>query len=307
MPMNNAQTRLINPILTSIALGYRNAEHVGYSLFPSVNVAVAGGQVIEFGKESFRLYNARRAPGGATKRVEFGYLGKPYALVQDALEGLLPRERIREAQVPGIDLGKRTVASVQDILSLALEHEQAQLATTAANYDANHKIALAGDTKWSHADSDPGAQMETAKEAVRATTGMYPNTLLLSASAASAARRNKSIREQHKYTSSDVPSDAALAAYFGVDRVVVGKAVTFNDAGVATDVWGNTAVLAYVPLTASTQETPSFGYTYVMDGHPLVEKEYYDSNTKSWVYPVTFERAAQITAATAGYLFTNVK
>ena len=303
--MSASQVRVVDPVLSNVVQGYRHPEHVGMALFPRVPVMVSGGQVIEFGKESFKLYNARRAPGGNTKRVQFGYLGKPFALVQDALEGQVPREHLRDAsRTPGIDLGTRASNTTMSSLSLALEHEQAQLARNAANYDANHQVDLAA-AKWTVDTNNPNADIETGKEAVRATVGLYPNTLLLSALAFKAAKNNAKVVERFKYTSRESITAEMLANLWDVERVVVGKAITFDDAGVATDVWGADAILAYVPPVPSNMEEPSYGYTYTMEGHPLVEQPYYDNNTKSWVYPVTYERVPVLSGITSGYLIRN--
>ncbi len=42
--------------------------------------------------------NTGRAPGGSTKRVQYGHSGAPYALKQEALEGVVPFELMQEAQ-----------------------------------------------------------------------------------------------------------------------------------------------------------------------------------------------------------------
>jgi hypothetical protein len=306
--MNAAATRVINPILTTIAQGYSQADLVGHFLFPRVPVEISGGQVLEFGKESFKLYNSRRAPGGATKRISFGYLGKPFALYNDALESPVPREFLRDAKVmPGLDLGQRAVNVVMRSLILGLEVAQATLACDAAQYDNNHKITLAGVTKWSDPASDPIVQMDTYKEAIRSTVGIRPNTLLLSAQAFSAAKTNVKIRAQFQYTNPDSLTLEMLARVFDVKRLVVGEAVTSNDAGVISDVWGNNAILAYVPDVPTSMEVPSYGYTYTMQGHPLVEEPDYDNNAKSWIYGVGFERAPVLSGITSGYLIQAVK
>lgn len=306
--MNPSQVRVINPILTTHVQGYRQAQFTGGVLFPRVPVEVSGGQILEFGKESFKLYNARRAPGAGTKRISFGYLGKPYALFNDALEAPVPREFLRDAKVvPGIDLGTRAVNLVMRTLGLSLEVEQAALALDATKYDANHKIALAGTDKWSDPASDPVKQIQDYKEAVRASIGVYPNVLHLSAQAFSALKTNQKIRDQFKYTSSDSITAEMLAKLFELEKVEVGQAVTANDAGVFSDVWGNNAVLAYVPQNPSGMEEPSYGYTYTMLGHPLVEEPYYDNNAKSWIYGVGFERAPVLSGITGGFLIQNPK
>ena len=303
MPMSPSQIRVIDPVLTEIAQGYRHSEHVGHTLFPKVPVSVSGGQVLEFGKESFKLYQARRAPGSATKRISFGYLGKSFALVQDALEGQVPREYLRDAaQTPGIDLGGRAINSTLRALSLTLEYDQARLATDVANYDNDHKVALSGGDLWSDGSSDPTSHINTGKEAIRTSVGIYPNTLLLSAQAFNVLKSHPTIVDRFKYTSRESVTPEMLSALLDLEQVVVGKAVAFDDAGNDIDILGNNAILAYVPTSPSGMEDPSFGYTYTMDGYPLVEKPYYEQNAKSWIFPVTYERAPVLTGILSGYL-----
>jgi hypothetical protein len=304
--MNNRQVRVIDPILSTHAQGYRHPEHVGMALFPRVPVAVSGGQILTFGKESFRQYNIRRTPGSATKRVQFGYAGKPFALVQDALEGVVPREHLRDAsQTPGINLGQRATNNAMRIASLALEVEQAALARDANNYDNDHKVDLSA-SRWTDDANNPAKDIRVGQEAIRQTTGMEANTLTLSAKAFSAIRENAKVLERFKYTSRDSITVEMIAALLDLDRVVVGRAVTAGSGDAFSDVWGPDAVLAYVPQQASSMEEPSYGYSYTMDGHPLVEQPYYDNNAKSWLYPATYERAPVISGMEAGYLFQNV-
>ncbi|CAK0772392.1 hypothetical protein WCLP8_4870007 [uncultured Gammaproteobacteria bacterium] len=49
-------------------------------------------------------------------------------------------------------------------------------------------------------------------------------------------------------------------------------------------------------------EEPSYGYTYTMKGHPMVEAPYYDNNKRSTIYGVTFERKPVLTGQCAGFL-----
>lgn len=298
--------RVIDPILSTVVQGYAHPEHVGMALFPRVPVPVSGGQVIEFGKEAFRLYNGRRAPGAATKRVQFGYLGRAYALKSESLEGQVPREHLRDAsKVPGINLGTRAVNLVMGALSLSLEKAQADIALNASNYDSDHKINLTS-AKWSNDANNPCKDIRTGQEAIRASTGIRPNTLVLSATAFAAMRENAKVLERLKYTTKDSITPQMLAALLDLKKVVVGDAVYAGSDDEFTDVWGNHAVLAYVPTAPSNMEEPSYGYTYTMEGHPLVEEAYYDNNTKSWIYPVSYERDPVLTGITSGYLLQNV-
>ncbi|EHP39421.1 hypothetical protein OR16_31719 [Cupriavidus basilensis OR16] len=315
--LNLGQARVVDPILTTIVQGYTNGELVGNFLFPVVPVEVSGGKVIQFGKEAFQLYDTQRAPGGRAARINAGYQGVPYALENHGLDAQVPDEISRDAQrVPGIDLAKVYIKTVQDSLGLGVEVAQATMARDATKYDANHKLALAGTAKWSDPSSDPAANVNAGREAIRASTGRYPNTLLLSAMAFTALRFHPKILEKFKYTSSASITEDMLAKYFNVDRVVVGGAVKADDKGNFTDVWGADAVLAYVPIRAgnlseatkvgATIQQPSYGYTYTMRGHPNVEQPYRDNPSRSWVYGLNWERAPVLSGITSGFLFQTV-
>ena len=299
------QARVIDPVLTEIARGYRNANMVGLSLFPEVPVVVRGGKIIEFGKESLQLYDTERAPGAATKRVQFGYLGKTFALVQHSVEGLVPIENIQEASAgPGIDLGRGAVAEVQDIIALKTEKTMADLATTAGNYAAGNTVALAGASQWSDlANSDPVADIETAKETVRGKIGREPNTVVIGAAVMSKLKQNVKIIDRIKYTGRDAVTPAVLAAAFDVENVVVAKPVFADAGGALTDVWGKNVIVAYTNLASlASRGQPSFGYTYRLRGYPIVEEAYPSRNRKSWLYPVTDELSPVIAGSDAGYL-----
>jgi hypothetical protein len=304
--MTPATARVIDPILTTVAQGYRNAEMVGSALFPYVPVQQRGGKILTFGKEDFAIYATQRAPGANTKRIQIGYTSGSFALESHSLEGLVPFELQQEAEaVPGIDLGRGSVTKVQNIIALRLEKAQADLATTAGSYAAAHKnTALAGTTLWSDlTNSDPIGDVETGKEAIRADTGKRPNTLIVGPKVIKALRQHSKILDRIKYTGRDVPTPELLASLFGVSRVLVGDAIYTDATGAFVDVWGKNAILAYTELASvADMGAPSYGYTYRLGGYPIVEVPYQDRNAKSWVYPVTDEVAPVIAGATAGYL-----
>jgi hypothetical protein len=307
--MSNSQARIIDPVLTSAAQGYTNSEFVGSALFPKVPVAQRGGKIVTFGKEDFMLYATGRSPGQNTKRVSFGHLGAPYALESHSLEGQLPIETMQEAKaVPGIDMSTTTVNKTQNIIALRLEKQQADVARNAAAYAAANKITLSGASQWSDysGTSDPVAVIEAGKEAVRKKIGKRPNVAVIGAAVFAALKQHPKIVDRLKYTGRDVATPELLASLFGLAEVRVGDAVYADDAGAFSDVWGKDVVLAYTEVgTVAEQGKPSYGYTYQLDGYPVVEEPYYDRNVKSWIFPVTDEVAPVIAGADGGYLITN--
>ena len=306
--LSTSGARVIDPILSTVAQGYQNSELVGSAVFPIVSVGQRAGKIIQFGKESFMAYDTARAPGSAVKRITTGYSALSYGITDHALSAVVPIELQEEAQaVPGISLASAAVRTVQDILRLRLEVEQATLATTAGNYGAN-TLGLTTTAKWSDLTtgvSDPIANIETAKEAIRASTGKRPNTVIMGPAVFKALRQHPKIIDRIKYTGRDVPTTELLAMLFGVSKVLVGDAIKSTDAGAFADVWGNNVVVCYTEQSGIADlGRPTFGYTYQLAGYPFVEQPYYDNTTRSWLYDVADAVRPVIVSPLAGYLIT---
>ena len=306
--MTASQARVVDPVLSTVARGYRDQRFVYLDLFPEVDVGARGGKIITFGVEEFQLYNTQRAPGASTKRVQYGYAGADYSLDQHSLEGLVPDEIREEAanSAPGIDLATPAIHKTQRVIARTAEKEAAQAATDASKYANSNKIALSGSDKWSDAGSDIAGQMDDAKDAISDGIGLDPNVLVLSLAGYRALKRHPKVKEQFKYTSSASITADMLAEFFDISKVVVANS-RYHDGHNFVQMWGNNAILAYVE-TGSLAEmgTPSYGYTYRLRGIPAVRKPYYDNNSRSWIYPVTDERKPVVAGADAGYLFQAV-
>lgn len=327
--MTSAQVRRIDPILSEFMHGYLNQSdlHVWNFLFPTVPVDQSGGQVLEFGKEAFRIYNTQRAPGANTLRVNYAYTGKAYALKPHDIESKVPREYLRDAaQVPGIDLAQESIALDTDILLNGLEYEAAQIAQNPNNYSVDNKVTLAGSSQLSPGNTTFLSDFADWKEVVRQKIGRYPNVSIFGAQAAKAAKQVEKVKELFTYKDQQevTVSDMMLAQALDIPIVRTGLAVYADSNDEFQDVWGNTIVLAYVPnppvapqaltgaqalgqpMAAPSMRRPSYGYTYTMRGHPLVEEPYYDNNSRSWIYGASYERAPVLTGSIAGFLVQNV-
>lgn len=308
-PVNTRTAQVVDVILSTHARGYRNAENISHLLFPRVTVPNRQMRTLKFGKESFRMLNTKRAPGSDKKRIQYGFASDPVGLVQDALEATVPIEHQEEAgSVPGVDLASGAVEMVLDALDLGLEYECAQMVRNAANYAASNKVTLTTTARWTDPASTPKADIKEAKEVIRRMTGRYPNTLILGPNAANALTDHQSIKDQFKYTSADSITLDMLARALQLKRVVVGEKVYLPEASgddvPADDVWGDDAILAYVPEGANYR-LPAFAYTYELSGYPQVNKPYFEERNDSWVYPMKTERRPIIVGADAGFLFTN--
>lgn len=304
--MTPAQARVVDPVLTAVAQGIKQQDLIGSALFPRVNVPLRAGKIIVFGREDFMLYATARAPGENTRRVSFGRGSTPYALEQHALEATIDLSTRDEAQNSiGIDEQERYLAMTRRIIALRTEKAQADLARTAANYQASNKTSLTGTARWSDfsGTSDPLVDVEAGKEAIRAKIGLYPNTIVIPAAVWKSLKYHPKLIDRIKYTSRDSLSVEMVAELLEVENIVIGKSVYSTDAGVLADVWGKDVILAYTdPASMEAMGAPTYGYTYGLDGFPQVEEPYIDRATKSMVMPVTDELQPVMTAPDAGYL-----
>ncbi|WP_390342360.1 major capsid protein [Variovorax boronicumulans] len=303
---NLAQARISDPILTAVARGYRSpAAAIANLLFPIVEVGTRAGRILAFGPDDFKLVSTVRAPGANTKRVQFGYAADKFSLVDHRLEGAVPRENAQEAEaVPGIDLGANAVRRVQNVMALERENQAATIALDVNNYDASNKVTLTGADKWTDPTSDPFTDVNDAKQAVRRQTGVKPNSLALGPNVLTALRSHPKILDRLSTASDRPPATIQqLQALFELAQIVEGEAVVHNGTEFV-DVWGNDAVLAYTtPASMQEMGSPSYGYTYRLEGMPDVEEPYFDNNTVTWYYPTTDAYQAVLAGKAAGFLF----
>lgn len=318
--MTPSQIRLAqNPILTSLLLGLGQGAFVAEQLFPRLPQALSGVVLARLGDERLKKYNLRRAPGAATKRVDINYDGVTYTVKQYSVEVPLPRELIREADESRrlnvgnhLDVSRIAMVTANDILALDYEIEVATLATTSGTYASGHVTALSGATKWSASTGTPVTDIRAASDTVRKKIGKRPNTLTLSPDAYLALCGNAEVKTYLPDTQQGFATNDQLKNILNVAAIVVGEAVWKTDAGVGADVWGNNAILAYVPAIGGNGSDlslaePAFGFTNVLEGHPYAEAPYYDNGSKSWIYGATYERQANVAYNEAAFLFQNPK
>lgn len=312
--MTTAEARLINPVLTNVARGYQDKEELVFPhLFPIVEVEQRGGTLVKFDAANYEKYDTQRAPGAAIPEIELNYSDETYVCVQRALSGVIPVEKVEEAAaVPGINARAVQVRRVMRILRRQIEVAATKIATDANNYSASHHVALAGAGRWDNDDSTPNKEVETLCQKIREGVGVEPNVLILGAKVYGALRNHKKVLDQIIPTEgldeNGMPliNEMKLAAYFGVKKVIVGRAMA-GKPGEFEDLWGKNAVLAFSDVSSlADMGSESFGYTYRVRGYPVAEEGWLDKSRRTWKYNVFTEDTPVIAMKDAGALLTSV-
>jgi hypothetical protein len=331
MPQSLGQSRVVDPILTSIAFGIKIPGYVGGLAFPPVMVPKRKAKVISFGtKEQKYLYATRRAPGGNVTRISTGYGDTEISLYQDAIEAELPVE-VNEESEGVVDMQRRSAQVAKQALCHRLEFDQLSLLGNFNGYPVTNRVFLTGTSQFSDVNSPIEALFDAAKDAIVTGIGQLPNTIIYGGMRAyNALKRHPYFKNQFQRAGTRTITAQLIAEALDLPTYGISLATTIdpiNPTAPEVPMFNNKIWIGYVPNKPdvpllsglnpsldSDRAMPSFGYTYlrgqgaVGDSQTgiLMETPYYGNNERTWYFPAVADRAPIVTGMAAGYLFDNV-
>lgn len=301
--MTTSEARVVDPILTTHAIGYQEPSFTGHELFPYVDVTEYGGKIIDFEDELTEEIQTLRAPGADAAEVQVRYGKRTFALETHGLDAIVPREIWKDSQnVPTIDIAARAINKSLKPVQRNIEIAQAAIAQDPNNYGGTHKIALGGGSQWNDA-VDPTDNIITAVNVIGLDSGGTEITVHIGMEVMNALRTNAAITDKIKHTERAIITEELLAALWGVKKVVVGKSLKRVN-GVRQRIWGKHVIVAHIPAQ-QVHDEPSYGYTFRMRGTPTVDTPYWRKKNRSWVYPVDSDSDVELLMPEAGYLIQN--
>lgn len=292
----------INMVLTNLAQGVVQPEFVMRLLFPLAEVADYGGQTIEFDDSDYEDVDDDRADDAPYNEIQDSYYGRPFTLNTKGLKYRVGDKKATSMERLGINWGQRASNKLMARAGLRHEIEAATVATTLANYATSNRVTLSSGSQFNDASVDPGPAIRTGKAAVSGQIGVDPNVCIMGRDVFDALAENPSIKDRMKHTGRDSLTPEILAAIYGFDRVAVCNALRKTPSG-KVRVFGkhlvmgrvnpaalNSDRIAYRPNGAIDIETPSYGYTYVYAGNPLMYNPYRDEDRGATIYKMDFDR-----------------
>ncbi|MEM9542329.1 MAG: hypothetical protein AAGA60_22905 [Cyanobacteria bacterium P01_E01_bin.42] len=325
-----------NEILTRIALGRTPESRAGCLIFPIAPVELmAGNKVVEFDGSEFAEYDSSHSPGEEYTEVKRGHATRPVALNFHGFITKVNDDLNREQTIAGIgDDNKDAAQFLMNILGLDHERKCARVATDIANYNTNYEV-LVGTDKWSDRASDIIKKHEDIKGRIRRKIGKYPNSALYSAQAFEALKSHPQFSRMTDNGGRVIVTERTLEQEFGFQRVEVGLATSLGADGEYYDVWGNDVWMGYTdpralrrmanqarnwfnsvtrplpgvaltPVNPRQRRAPSFGYTYMIEGHPWMPSRYREEARDNWVYKIKADLGIERTGMDAGFLLADV-
>lgn len=324
--MNLDQVRVIDPILTQLAQGYKNAEGVATFFGPAVSMNTRAGRTLVFGKEAFAAQSFLRAPGTNIQKIQNEFGTRSFALRQEAISWEIAEEVAAEAKngAAQLDLRQYAAKDAANRLMQSWEVTVAGAVTDSSAYETSCVFDLAvrasGADQFNQATSDIEVLIDEAKEAVRAQIGTYPNKMVISPDAFNALKRNKRIRDFMQR--GVLVNEATLANIFGLDEIRVARRLKLNQtSGALENIYNNVAVLFYQPSGATdgfapamdaNYGNPAFGYTYTLAGYPIATPERFNIERRVFTGDILVERSFELVGmgqngkVGAGAILTNV-
>lgn len=301
------ELRIVDPVLTSIARGYKNANYIGETLFPVVSAEKEGVTVPIFGKEIYKIWETERAIR-AKSNVMTPDKGDGLDVVLKEHDLAYPID-YRESKESFFDSEARATRRVKDALDLRREKAYATLAQNPNSYNSNARKALTGSEKWSNNGGDPIKDVEDGKEIIRQEIGIRPNTLVMGAATYQTLKFHVKLQEALGSNERKLLTVEHLQALFGINNIVIGEVIGGDKK--TSDVWGDNLILAYTAQPYGDEEEgsyedPSFGYTLRLSGMPETDM-YSEEGGKVRMVRHTDNYKAVIVGKDAGYLISGIK
>lgn len=266
----------VDPVLTAIAIGYRNAAHafIADDVMPRMTVYGESFKWTEFPlEEGFRAPDNRVGRTGRVNRVEFTMEERTSSVEDFGLEAPIPNsdiaeaERMRSQGLGNADPEADAVVLLEDYNLINRERRVAQLAQAPSSYPAAQRLALAGSDQFSDfAASDP---IDIIKTCLGSLLVYRPNQVSMSFKVWDKIRSHPKLINAVKggLTTEGMITREAFAALFDLRKVNVGEAfldtAQFGQAPSIRRIWGNNMVFQYVdPMPARGKVTHAFTATY---------------------------------------------
>lgn len=294
--------RVVDPVLTQLATGYINEDFVSDKIFPIVPVAKEAGEIPNFGKEAFKIYDTERAIRANSNVMQPDDREKTSFLLKE--HDLSYPIDYREEQEDMFNLEQEGVEIVSQAIELGREKTAADIAQTASNYATNNKVTLSGADQFTNANSDPIGVVDTAKGKIKTCLGAnHKLTMVMGEATFKALKKHPQLIDKIKYSQKGIVTLDLMKEFFDIEDIVVGKATYWNGSAFV-DLWGDNIVMAVTPKNLGSYRVPSYGYTFRKKGMPQVDTYFGEGNKVKYVRRTDIYQVKMLSDV-GGYLISD--
>lgn len=283
MPLPTLRDVHVDAALTdiSVAFAQQASNFIARQAFPTVPVAKQSDKYFIYDRGDFNRDEAKvRAPGTESAGGGFNLSTATYSCDVWAFHKDVPAQ-IAANQ----DVGNPFDDAAEFVMHRLLIRQEAEFNDTFMtggvwdnDFDGTASSPGSNETiHWSDTtNGDPIGDIRSAKTTVLQNTGYAPNTLILGQQVFDELVDHPDIVDRVKYSGGvgngnpAMVNEQTLAALFGLDRVLISRAIENTATEDATDshsfIVGKDALLVYSPPSAGLL-TPAAGYTFSWRGY----------------------------------------
>ncbi len=326
MPRPTSSTTLQRPELAALAWEYAIEQVIGELIADKVMPIFdtphqsADYPIIPSEAVAKIPHNIERAPRSNYARDDWEFETGTYACKEKGFE--VPVDAV-EAKLYARYFDAEVIAAKRAIYILLLSREK-RVADYLFNGTTFSGKTSAASVAWDvPSDADILADAKTAKDAVRAATGLKPNAAIMSETVRDAVVNSLQFIDHVKYTRSillenDEAKNAAVASFLGVPEIIVGKAA-YDSAkkGAAfssSDIWNSTYCLfARIAKNPKDLKEPCIGRTFLWTeesaaGVPggIITESYEETATRAQIIRARHNIHEVSVFLASGYLLSSV-
>lgn len=262
----------VDPVLTGIALAYRNAEYIADLALPRVDPPLPR-QVFNYKvwkkEEAFTVPNTAVGRRGAPSEVEFTASEVEGKTSDYGLDDPIPQSDIDQGMSQGLDPLAYATQGLSELVALDREVRVAAIYSNTGNFGTSTDLSGGGLHQWSDfVDGNPLADILNALDGPL----IRPNTLVFGRAVFTTLRQHPKIVKAVLGNSGDsgAATKQQLADLFEVNQVLVGSSMKNTakkgQAATLNRVWGKICAGVYLnPLNAAGPggaNVPSWGATF---------------------------------------------
>lgn len=254
----------VDPALTAITIGYRNAGYIADEILPRVTVAKQEFKYMHYPiEETFASPDTHVGRRGTPNEVDLT-ANETTSMTEDfGLDDPIPQPDIDDAP-PGYDPVGKSVTQLTDYVALGRERRVASLVFAAASYPTGNKIQLSGEDQFSDfANSDPIAVIMAGLDACL----VRPTVMAIGHTPWSSLAQHPDILKAIHGNSGDsgIARRRQVADLFELEDIYVGQSrlntAKKGQSATLSRVWGNHISLMYRDRNADTRNGLTFGFT----------------------------------------------
>lgn len=264
-----------SPLLSQIAVDFKNREYVADQILTPVSVPNLQGQYLVWDQGvTFKDPQTKMAQDASPNMMDLKATKSSFTLAVHAQAAYV--DPLELSQAPEAQVRAMKVAKLANIILLRRELDVAAQLTSTSVLTSN--TTLAGVTQWSdYTNSDPINAIAVQADGLP----RRPNTFIAGRDVITKLRMHPKVLSAIQYTQTGGMAPlTALADLFEVDRIIVGDA--FKDTAgegltqVKTRIWGKDAILAYVDRTPPSplMDQPTLGYIPTLSAAGLTMQTY---------------------------------